>query len=59
MEVAQLLKLLRDEDGDLVETERSKRIFARAKENRQLAELWKEVERRHGDGKHPINPFEK
>ena len=58
MEVAQALKLLQNEDESLPETERSKRIFVRAKENRLLAQLWNEVEKRHGDGMHPTNPFE-
>ncbi|HZZ42459.1 MAG TPA: metallophosphoesterase [Tepidisphaeraceae bacterium] len=59
MEVAQSLKLLRDEDEGIQEAERSKRIFTRAKESRQLAQLWNEVERQHGDGKYSTNPFEK
>jgi hypothetical protein len=59
MEVAQALSLLRDEDETLQETERSKQIFVRAKENRKLAQLWDEVEKRHGDGMYATNPFEK
>lgn len=59
MEVAQALSLLRDEDEGLSEIERSKRIFVRAKENHQLAQLWNEVERRHGDARYSSNPFEK
>jgi predicted phosphodiesterase len=58
MEVAQSLSLLRDEDEALPETERSKRIFVRARENRQLAQLWTAVEQRHADSKYLTNPFE-
>jgi len=58
MEVAKSLSLLRDEDEALPETERSKRIFVRARENRQLAQLWTAVEQRHADSKYLTNPFE-
>lgn len=58
MEVAQTLKLLRDEDEGLTEGERSRQLFVRAKETRQLAQLWDEVERHHGDHKYVVNPFE-
>ena len=59
MAVAQALQLLRDEDESVTDVERSRRIFSRAQEGRQLGPLWDEVERLHGDGKYPINPFSK
>lgn len=57
LEAAQKLNLLSDEDRGQSDTELFRRFFRRAAERSQLAELWRETESRHADGKPDENPF--
>jgi len=58
IDIARKLDLYRDEDEGLQDFELFELIFRRAVDENRLAELWNEVEKRHGDNKYPSNPFE-
>ena len=57
LEIAQSMKLLRDEDEGLFDAELFERILKRASDESRLSELWDLVEKSHGDKAHPSNPY--
>jgi hypothetical protein len=57
IEIAQNLKLIEDEDKGVPETELFRRFFRRAADRGQLPDLWREVEKKHPDGRPNVNPF--
>jgi GTPase-associated adaptor domain/Calcineurin-like phosphoesterase len=56
-EIATSLNLLEESDKGLPDIELFQRVFRRAAERSQLAEMWKRVESLHGESKDTINPF--
>jgi hypothetical protein len=55
--IAEALSLLQDEDRGQPAPEQFRRIFQRATEGGRLPHLWREVEKRHPEGRPETNPF--
>ena len=55
--IATSLNLLEEGDKGLPDIELFQRVFRRAAERSQLAEMWNQVESLHGDASEDINPF--
>jgi hypothetical protein len=56
-EIIETLGLVESGDEDLPQDEKRRLAFRRASQAEKLAEFWREVERRHSDGKPEENPF--
>jgi hypothetical protein len=56
-EIAQILGLLKDGDGNILEDQWCGVVFQRADQAGRLRELWNEVEKRHENGEPEKNPF--
>jgi hypothetical protein len=56
LEIAQQMRLLREEDEGLFDAKLFERVLARASEGNRLAELWDMVEARH-EIKSAANPY--
>jgi hypothetical protein len=57
LEIAQAMKLLKEEDEGLFDAALFERILQRAVENERLAELWDQVESRHEEKLDTPNPY--